>query len=212
MGPLDFNALKKMQNSANELLHSAVVQEALVQEREEKWLKELSDSCLGMLEVCGISKDVLVLVKEHLEDLRFTLRRASIGEAGIEDKMAACDSYRKKLKKETLKCLKWLKAKRITTPSIMEVVLVVDVLREVRLTSISIVESLLSLISTPWLESKSKSWRRRSLFADAMLLQSANKRLAGVQMAIQDLDLELDCIFRRLIHTRVLLLNILTPN
>ncbi|MED6217451.1 hypothetical protein PIB30_017894 [Stylosanthes scabra] len=235
MGGLDFKALKKLQNSANELLHSAVVQESLVEDGEEKWLNEFCDSCLRMLEVCGISKDVVVLVKEHVQDVRFTLRRASIGEAGIQDKMAACDSYRKKLKKEILKCLKWFKAKTITNnPNMLmkehKLMLVVDVLREVRLTSISIVESLLSLISTPWLDldskskssSSSSSWRR-SLFPskvvvvpwdddDAMLLHSANKRLAGVQMAIEDLELELECMFRRLIHTRVLLLNILTAN
>jgi hypothetical protein len=45
---------------------------------------------------------------------------------------------------------------------------------------------------------------------DAMMLQSAKKRLAGVQIAIEDLEVELECMFRRLIHTRVLLLNILT--
>ncbi|MED6217457.1 hypothetical protein PIB30_118467 [Stylosanthes scabra] len=226
MGALDFNGLKKLQNSANEVLHSAVVQESVV---EEKWLNEFCDSCLRMLEVCGMSKDVVVLVKEHVQDVRFALRRASIGEAGMEDKMAACDSYRKKLKKEILKCLKWFKAKTLfTNPNLImkeqKLMLVVDVLREVRLTSISIVESLLSLISTPWLDSSkssssTSSWRR-SLFPskvvvvldDGMVLQSANKRLAGVHMAIEDLEVELECMFRRLIHTRVLLLNILTAN
>ena len=227
MAPLDFDALKDMHNSANDLLHSPMFQQALANQREEKWFNDFSESSLRMLEVCGISKDVLLLVKEHLQELQFTLRRASIGEPGIEDKITACNCYRKKLKKETLKWLKWLKGMKGKTVTLdppmkeQNLMLVVDVLREVRLTSISIVESLLSLISTPWLESKSGkrsftsklvrvSFQSSDDIYDAMVLQSANKRLAGVQMAIEDLEVELECMFRRLIHTRVLLLNILT--
>nr|KYP40704.1 hypothetical protein KK1_037956 [Cajanus cajan] len=177
---------------------------------------------MRMLEVCGISKDVLLLVKEHLQELQFTLRRASIGDPGIEEKISAYNCYRKKLKKETLKCLKWLKGMKGQTVSMnngQKLVLVVDVLREVRMTSICIVESLLSLVSSPWLDSKSgkRSFTSKLLHGysddviyDAMVLQSVHKRLSGVQMAIEDLEVELECMFRRLIHTRVLLLNILT--
>ncbi|KAK7349020.1 hypothetical protein VNO80_23849 [Phaseolus coccineus] len=232
MAPLDFVALKDLHNSANNLLHSPLVRQALVHEREEKWVDDVSESSLRMLEVCGISKDLLMVVKEHLQELQFTLRRASIGDQGTEEKITAHNSYRKKLKKETLKCLKWLKKGMKSETSVtvhpptkneQNLVLVVDVLREVRVTSISIVESLLSLVSSPWLDSKSgkRSFTSRlvrvnlhssddDMSYDAMVLQSANKRLAGVRMAIEDLEVELECMFRRLIHTRVLLLNILT--
>ncbi|RDX77685.1 hypothetical protein CR513_42150, partial [Mucuna pruriens] len=220
MAPLDFVALKDLQNSANKLLHSPMVQQALVHEREEKWVNDVSESSLRMLEVCGISKDVLLLVKEHLQELEFTLRRASIGDPGIEEKITAYNCYRKKLKKETLKCLKWLKGMKSQTVTMQppmneqKLVLVVDVLREVRVTSICIVESLLSLVSSPWLDSKSgkRSFTSKLVrvnlhssgyrIHDAMVLQSTNKKLSGVRMAIEDLEVELDCMFRRLIHTR----------
>ncbi|XP_061364836.1 uncharacterized protein LOC133308246 [Gastrolobium bilobum] len=222
MAPLDFDTLKDLHISANELLHSPIVQQALVY--EEKWVNDVSESSLRMLEVCGISKDVLLLVKEHLQELQFTLCRASIGEPRIEEKITAYNCYRKKLKKEILKCLKGMKSKTVTLHPLMEeqkLKLVVDVLREVRVANISIVESLLFLISSPWLDSKSRklsftsklmrvSLQNSDDIYDAMVLQSANKRLAGVQMAIEDLEVELENMFRRLIHTRVLLLNILT--
>ncbi|KAK7407795.1 hypothetical protein VNO78_09881 [Psophocarpus tetragonolobus] len=228
MAPLDFVALKDLHNSANNLLHSPMVQQAIVHQREEKWFDDLSESSLRMLEVCGISKDVLLLVKEHLQELQFTLRRASIGDPGMEEKIASHNCYRKKLKKETYKCLKWLKGMKSQTVTMhppmneQKLVLVVDVLREIRMTSICIVESLLALVSSPWLDSKSgkRSFTSKlvrvslhcsgDMVYDAMVLQSANKRLAGVRMAIEDLEMELECMFRRLIHTRVLLLNILT--
>ncbi|KAK7310249.1 hypothetical protein RJT34_07645 [Clitoria ternatea] len=231
MAPFNFDALKDLHNSANDLLHSPMVKQAIVHQREEKWVNDVSESSLRMLEVCGISKDVLLLVKEHLQELQFTLRRASIGEAGVEEKITAYNCYRKKLKKETLKCLKWLKkgmkksqkVSRVHPPTKLEqkLMLVVDVLREVRMTSISIVESLLSLISSPSLDSQTGkksftsklvpvSFQNSDDIYDVMVLQTANKRLAGVRLAIEDLEVELECMFRRLIHTRVLLLNILT--
>ncbi|KAE9605213.1 hypothetical protein Lal_00024861 [Lupinus albus] len=227
MAPFDFDALKDLHNSANDLLHSPMVQQAFVNQREDhKWVNDVSESSLKMLEVCGISKDVLLLIKEHLQQLQFTLRRASIiGEHGIEEKFSEYNCYRKKLKKDTLKCLKCLKGMKNKATTLdhpfeeQKLMVVVDVLREVRITSISIVESLFSLISTPWLDSKSGKWYLTSKLMnlvssndiyDVMVLQSANKRLLGVQMAIEDLEVELECMFRRLIHTRVLLLNILT--
>ncbi|CAK7346061.1 unnamed protein product [Dovyalis caffra] len=225
----DFNALRDLHNSANDLLHSPEIQQVLVNQKQEKWLHEVSEASLRMLDVCGISKDVLLLVKERLLDLQFTLRRKRVSKPDISTKLAAYNLYRKKLKKETLKCLKSLKGmkgKSITSDVSNvdnNVMVVVEVLREVRVTTITIVESLLSLISIPWLDqgsSKGSFMRSTFLrsgqslcdFCDETALHSANKRLQAVEIAVEDLEVELQCMFRRLIQTRVLLLNILTPN
>lgn len=102
----------------------------------------------------------------------------------------------------------------------------------------AIVESLMSLMSMPiirpnindyhdgskpnkllllgFFESKSRSRVNSTLMmsswekCDAVVLQRATKRLEEVEMAIEELEEELECIFRRLIRTRVSLLNILT--
>ncbi|KAF2310186.1 hypothetical protein GH714_007115 [Hevea brasiliensis] len=90
---------------------------------------------------------------------------------------------------------------------------VVEVLKEVLVITISTVKSLLSLISIPWLDQKSTKGSFRSKFfssggrklyeiCDETALQSAKKRLEAVEIAIEDLEAELDCIFRRLIQTR----------
>lgn len=227
MARLNFNALRDLHNSANDLLHSPLVQQALVHQGQEKWVNEVSEASLIMLDVCGISKDVLLLVKEHLQDLQVTLRRVIIGESDISTKIAEYNRYRKKLKKETFKCLhslRRMKNKYLSSdisPIEPKLVVVVDVLKEVRVTAISIVESLLSLISTPWLDKKSAKGSFASKFmrlnehslydiCDEMALQSANKRTEAAENAIEVLEVELECMFRRLIQTRVSLLNILT--
>lgn len=223
----NFDALRDLHNSANDLLHSPAIQRALLHQRQEKWVDEVSEESLRMLDVCGISKDVLLLVKHQLQHLQFTLRRLCIG-----SKIVACNRYRKKLKKETLKCLNSLKRMMknnkysIASDHLSQIddnlKVVVDVLKEVRVTTLSTVETLLSLISIPWLDQKPAKGSFASRFirvstgqslddiCDVLAVQGANKRLEAVEIAIEDLEVDLECMFRRLIQTRVSLLNILT--
>ncbi|GLT31346.1 hypothetical protein SLA2020_060880 [Shorea laevis] len=136
-----------------------MIQKALLHQGHEKWVHQVSESSLRMLDICGISRDVLLLVKDHVQDLQFALRRVSADDvkSNIGTKIAVYTQYRKKLKKETLKCLQLLKGmknKPIAPSDISPVddnlTVVVDVLREVRATTICIVESLLSLPFPGW--------------------------------------------------------------
>lgn len=226
---LDFDSLRDLHNSANHLLHSPIFQQSFLHRGQEKWLHEVSEASLRMLDVCGISKDIILLVKEHLQDLQFTLRKVSItGEDNVGEKIAAYNNIQKKLKKETSKCLRTLKAIKhkcfISDVKDENLMVVVEVLKEVKVTAVSMVESLLSLICIPWLNQKAskgsfpfklmilmsnQSMCEEDLWDEAAV-QSASKRLEAVELAIEDLEDELECMFRRLIQTRVSLLNILT--
>ncbi|KAL7175018.1 hypothetical protein ACSBR2_028759 [Camellia fascicularis] len=182
-----------------------------------------------MLDVCGTTKDVLSLVKDHLQDLQSTFRRIPIGETAIENKFADYNPHRKKLKKEKLKRMRLLKGMKNNKCMMnadlsfvdRNLIVVVDVLREVRVTTMPIVESLMSLVSMPSpnrktgkgsLAAKLKRVNSIRLWAkcDPTMIQTANKRLEAVEIAIEELAVELECMFRRLIQTRVSLLNILT--
>ncbi|GKV16153.1 hypothetical protein SLEP1_g26835 [Rubroshorea leprosula] len=101
---INFNALRDLHNSANDLLHSPMIQKALLHQGHEKWVHQVSESSLQMLDVLGISRDVLLLVKDNVQDLRFALRRVSTDdvESNIRTEIAVYTQYRKKLKKETL--------------------------------------------------------------------------------------------------------------
>lgn len=100
--------------------------------------------------------------------------------------------------------------KRCSFPQGHNLVLVVNALGEVRIAIISVVESLLSLVSLSMLDPKYiKGLSGSKLWSDGGI-QTANKRLMAVAIAIEDLEIELEGMFRRLIQTRVSLLNILT--
>ncbi|CAE5964307.1 unnamed protein product [Arabidopsis arenosa] len=57
-----------------------------------------------MLDICNVSKDVMTLGKHSLQDLQLTLRGSESSD--VNEKIAAYNRYKNKLKKETLKCLK----------------------------------------------------------------------------------------------------------
>ncbi|CAN1781934.1 hypothetical protein LINPERHAP1_LOCUS15614 [Linum perenne] len=238
----NFTALRDLHNSANDLLGSPdLIQRVIIGHNNKthdssKFLFQVSEASLRMLDVCGVSRDVLCLVKEQLLDLQFTLRsrgkRVSTEAPDvIGTKVSAYNDCRKKLRKETRKCLKSLnqmmKKSKLLDVDYMEdhggdLVVVAEVLIEVRASTVSIVESLLGLISIPWLDHQRQSSRATTfarklirrrvcdLLCDETALQTANKRLEAVEIAIEDLEGELECMFRRLIQTRASLLNILT--
>ncbi|XP_010498485.1 PREDICTED: uncharacterized protein LOC104776170 [Camelina sativa] len=226
MALVDLEGLRELQDSANYLLdHCPEARESLFQQGKEKWIEQVSEASLIMLDVCNVSKDVMTLVRHSLRDLQLTLR---CNGANLSEKIAAYNRYRNKLKKETLKCLNSLKsieggAGRGTTEmqSIEQNLLfVAEVLQEVRRAIMTMVESLFSLVCLPCLERKPSKGSFSSIFTmrfccfddvwDEVALQSAGTRLEASQIAVEELEIELGCIFRRLIQTRVSLLNILT--
>ncbi|XAR61565.1 hypothetical protein NMG60_11016021 [Bertholletia excelsa] len=199
----NFDAPRELHISANDLLHSPVTQRALVNHEQGKWVHEVSEASLRMVDVCGNTKGVLLLVKDHLQDLQSAFRRISASEAAVEDKFEAHTLHRKRLRKDMMKrmrSLKGIKNKCIVGSDLSDVdqtlVVVVKVLREVRVTTMAI----LKRVDSPRL------WEK----CDAVTLQTANKRLETEETAIEDLEFELESMFRRLIQTRVSLLNILT--
>ena len=184
-----------------------------------------------MLDFCGTTRDILLLVKGHLQDLGHIFRRArpKINNGlDFEAQILAHVLYRKKLKKEVGKCLRAIKTMKdkyfITDLSQVDqnLIVVAHVLREVRGVTVSTLESLLNLISLPTTISITHNQtsfaskfipivrcQRLLERCDSMEIQMANKLLEEVESAMEVLEVELECIIRHLIHTRVLLLNIL---
>ncbi|KAI3724560.1 hypothetical protein L2E82_36341 [Cichorium intybus] len=236
MSILKFYSLRDMHDSANDLLRSPSLKRALSHHQQNQTsVINVSESSLKMLDSCGRTKDILFLVKAHIQELQSTFRRITLGETSLaEKKFSAYHIHRKDLKKQMLKRLKSLKITKNTTTSNgyddNNITVVANVLGEVRETIISLVESLMLLMSMPspnpnpttrksihsngLIVAKAKFMRVNSLTpwekCEVHAVRRAIERLEAVESAVEDLEVELECIFKRLIRTRVLLLNILS--
>ncbi|CAH1439778.1 unnamed protein product [Lactuca virosa] len=236
MSILNFYSLRDLHNSANDLLHSPSFKRALsYHQQNQTSVQKVSESSLKMLDSCGRTKEILFLVKTHIQELQSTFRRITLGEtSSAENKFSAYHVHRKDLKKQMLNRLKSLKmTKNKTTSNYYDdnsIVVVANVLGEVRETIISLVESLMLLMSMPspnpnpktrksmhsngLIAAKAKFMRVNSLTpwekCEVHAVRRAIERLEAVESAVEDLEVELESIFKRLIRTRVLLLNILS--
>ncbi|KAL8224210.1 hypothetical protein R6Q57_019685 [Mikania cordata] len=229
-----FESLRDMHDSVNNLLRSPDIKGVLSDcTNDQKLIQKVSESSLKMLDSCGNTKDILFLVKCHIQQLRSTFRRATHGET--ENNLSAYCFQTKELRKQMLKRLKSLKQMKNTTNTHVgghdNLVVVANVLKEVRETIVILLESIMLLMSMPNpnpkttktmvkcngvmpVKVKLKFTRLNSLSpwedCDVQEIQSAIERLEAVESAMEDLEVELGCIFKRLMRTRVLLLNILT--
>ncbi|KAK9755162.1 hypothetical protein RND81_01G006200 [Saponaria officinalis] len=224
----NFSDLKDLHKCANDLLHSPQIKQSLIQHQHEiSSVGHIADASLEMLDQCGATRDILLMVKDHLHDLQHTVRRAKSDGPDFEAQISAHGLFRKKLKKELAKCLRSIKSSKnnIFTLDLslidQSLIIIVHVLREIRSTTILALESLLSLLSMPTtisivhnqmsIRSKFRRNNCRKFLerCDSMEVRMKNKRLEEVEKAIWKVEIEIHGIVRRLIHTRVLLLNIL---
>ena len=153
------NGLKDLHECVDLLLQLPLTQKALAQEQHRKWVEELLDGSLMLLDVCSTAQDALLHTKECIQELQSILRRRRGAEMGLVNEIRKYLTSRKAMKKAICKALKNLK--QINTSSFNkdgENGDVISILREVEAVTVRVLESLLSFISGPDAESKLCRW------------------------------------------------------
>ncbi|OVA11239.1 Protein of unknown function DUF241 [Macleaya cordata] len=256
---LELVGLVELYNSVDDLIHSPLTQKALCDHRHEKLVEEVVDESVRLLDVCGTARDFLLMMKEGVQDLQSALRRKSGGESSVEAKVGAYIRLRKKVKKDINKCVGALKRMIVNNNKIVSSDLILDqdqhlsvvvrVLREVSLITMSIFRSLLLFMSA---QPRSSRWSLVSKLlhkgqvasccdqeaeesnnevasadvavqalcdqhisskdgkVERVQIKLAQKRLKALEVSIEDVEEGVGCIYKRLIKTRVTLLNIFT--
>nr|XP_023895042.1 uncharacterized protein LOC112006951 [Quercus suber] len=201
--------------------------QALAQEQNQKWLNELLDGSLRLLDVCGIARDALLQTKECTRELQSTLRRRHGSKMELAREVEKYLASRKVAKKKN------------------EDIAIVSLLKELEAGTIFVFESLLTFIAGSNLQSKSSSWFVVSKLVhpkriacegeetdgndfekvDAALQSLVSHKtskcdysnhvwnvqdwMGKLESSIQDVEEVLECFSRRLVKTRVSFLNIL---
>lgn len=245
------DGLQDLHDCVDKLLLLPLTQQGLAQENNRKWVDELLDGSLRLLDVCNSAKDALLQTKEYTLELQSTIRRRQGGENDLAieiKKYLTSRNMAKKAIKKALTNLKGLENKWSVSciDSGNEIATLVALLREVQAITLSALKSFMSFISGPKTQSKSSHWSLVSklvlhrriaseedemeenefVMADAaleslvgckaackyenyMLMENVQKHLKDLEMCIQDLEDGTQSLFRRMIKTRVSLLNIL---
>ena len=157
------SGLKDLHDCVDDLLLLPLTQQALAQHRHEKWVDELLDGSLKLLDVCGTAKDALLQTREHAHELQSSLRRRRGGQNGISTEVGEYLTSRKRVKKaihKALNNLKIMEKKCSFSPLNKDpkTLSMVSMLREVEALTLTVLESLLSSIARATGQSKPSGW------------------------------------------------------
>ncbi|KAL3840138.1 hypothetical protein ACJIZ3_024729 [Penstemon smallii] len=191
-------------------------------------LLNLLEGSLGLVDLCGFSRDIVCLTKESVQDLESSIRR------NRGEDMNAYVASRKMIIKKVNKCIKNLKSFNQNSTSLLhkdaDLKAIATMLKETEALDLSILKSVLTLVSGEKKQSKQRSW---SLFSKSSrvnseveqesgskdfslnidksrTMQNTLKQLKDTETTIHKIELELEIFFRSLVKTRVTLLNVLS--
>lgn len=203
------------------------------------FMEEMLDGSLRLMDICSVSRDLMVETREHARYLQSCVRRKKVaggGRGGGDQLDVAVSGYvkfRKNTRKETKKLLVSLKSIDGGSSSYdhddEHLVAVIDVMRRVVSVSVVLLNSLLEFLSGRQSNIKSKLAsvlkKKKCNLEDATneleTLDSAIRgdscsrddlqgKLEEVEMSIGGFEKNLEGLFRRLIRTRTSLLNIIS--
>ncbi|XP_027915335.1 uncharacterized protein LOC114174706 [Vigna unguiculata] len=146
-----------------DLLNMASTQKLISNHYGEKSMEELMDCSVRILDICGITRDTMLQIKENVQALHSALRRRK-GDSSIERIVAEYNFFSKKMKKNAKKLittLKQMENKFGVSPVLEEdqqLVSLVRLLREVIVMNMSIFRSLLTFLTVPASKSKATKW------------------------------------------------------
>ena len=190
------SGLEELYNCMDELLSLPSTQQTLSLHQHEKWVNELLDGSVNLLDICGATRDVISKFKENVGDLQSVLRRRK-GCLCIESSINNYICSRKKMNKDAKKLLAAIK-KMVNNGGASALLdkdhqlsSMISVLREVNIMSISIFQSLLLLLSTPVLKSRPSRWSLVSKFMHKGVVACQEKHQ---NMELENVDITISAI------------------
>ncbi|AES95247.1 hypothetical protein MtrunA17_Chr5g0406401 [Medicago truncatula] len=155
--------LEDLYISLEDLLNMSSTQKAISHHQGEKFVEELLDGSVKVLDICGITRDTMLQIKENVQSLHSSLRRRK-GDSSIETSVAEYKFFTKKMKKNVTKLITYLKhmETKFGVSSLLnqdqDLVAVITVLREVIKMNLSIFQSILSFLVGSSSKSKATKW------------------------------------------------------
>ncbi|XP_031107747.1 uncharacterized protein LOC116012366 [Ipomoea triloba] len=212
--------LEQLYKCMDDLLNLPQILQAFSQNQNQKWVDGVLEKSVKLLDICGLARDCISQLKEHLRDLQSSLRRRK-GDSSAEASITRYTSFVKKMNKDAKKSIAAIK--KIddeiegSTPFDVhrDISAVIKALREASAVSTSIFQSVLLFLSVPVLKPKPSRWSLVSKLVQsgrvACEYQHNNTcNLETLEAQLEDIENKMESIFRCLIKSRSYLLNIIS--
>ncbi|KAG8364442.1 hypothetical protein BUALT_Bualt19G0129300 [Buddleja alternifolia] len=227
------NGLKNLYTNIDDLLLLPHIQQIISQEGDNKWVDQLLDGYISLLDACTTAKDLVSHTKHDVQGLLFALRRKDLN--GIHCYLTS----RKKSKKMIQKSLKNLrsftsKQNVLALDKDEQTLALMYMLKEAESVTITMFEFLLSYVTASKAQARQSRWSLVSkmmrnkkvsyerdlnefekiddflqMSIEEVQVEELMPHLKEMESSIQNLEEGFECLFRKLIRTKVFLLNIL---
>ncbi|KAL7117650.1 hypothetical protein ACP275_03G085500 [Erythranthe tilingii] len=217
-------SLRNLHEGINDLIQMPSIQQTL---SHENWINELLDGSLKLVDLCALSREIVSLTKESVQDLESSIRRNK-SEAATSADISAYVASRKKITKMVNKSIKNLKSfnHKSTTDNDL-----LTMLKEAESHDLSVLKSVLILLfggneKSSWSLLSKFTTQNSRIYSESVAedlsplniqkstknMDSKNmlKQLKSSEMTIQEIEEGLEALFRSLVKTRVSLLNVLS--
>ncbi|XP_030923534.1 uncharacterized protein LOC115950480 [Quercus lobata] len=181
------------------LLNMTSIQQVISQHQHEKCVEELLDGSVRLLDICGITRDTMLQIKEHVRALQSALRRRK-GDSSIESNINNYTCFKKKLKKDVKNLITALKQMENKWGAISPVLAqdhhlsaVIRVLREVCVMNVSVFQSLLLFLTVPLSKPKATRWSLVSKLMHKGVIACEEKQENVNEMEVADAALSTLC-------------------
>ncbi|EOA18278.1 hypothetical protein CARUB_v10006777mg [Capsella rubella] len=209
--------LEELYNCTDEFLKMGLTQRVMSSSDGSEFMEEMLDGSLRLMDICSVSRDLMVETHEHVRDVQSCVRRKKVAGGG--------DQLDKKHERKLLGSLKNIDGRLSLSSSLNNgeqdehLVAVMDAMRGVVSVSVSVLRSFLEFLSGRQSNIKSKLasvLKKKKVHHDEGTknelesLDSAiccsrddlQKKLEDVDMSIDKFEKNLEGLFRRLIRTR----------
>ncbi|KAG7544938.1 hypothetical protein ISN44_As12g004750 [Arabidopsis suecica] len=226
--------LEELYNCTEEFLKMGSTQQVMSSGGSE-FMEEMLDGSLRLMDICSVSRDLMVETQEHVHGVQSCVRRKKAAGGGdqLDVTISAYVGFRKNMRKEAKKLLGSLKkidgGSRSYDHEDEHLVAVIDAMRRVESVSVVVLKSFLEFLSQRKsnINSKLASVLKKkkdhheaaqneletldsALCGDFFFHDDLQKDLEEVEMSIGRFERNLEGLFRRLIRTRASLLNIIS--
>jgi len=155
--------IEELYISLEDLLNMPSTQQVISHHRDEKCIEEVLDSSMRILDICGITRDTIIQIKENVQALHSCLRRRK-GDSSVERSVEEYKFFTKKMKKNLTKLITSLKHmdSKFGVSQILELdhhlCSIIRVFREVITMNLSVFQFILSFLNVSSSKSKATKW------------------------------------------------------